>query len=830
MNPPIIRRGCDHLRSRARAWSSGAVVLLLVLAGGCGVRESRIQPPPGPEAPVRAAGRTGQPPAVPPMDWPAGASLMDAGGWNAKTPAMPPARIPGSGLRFTCPFAAAPAARAVWDLSFRGDLRDAAGFSIRFRSRDLSAAGNLFFYLRSGAGWYGTTFRPEGNGNWETLTVWKHACFQEGAPQGWGRIDALRISVTPAAARNAVFEIAEIRAIPGDPRAVILRNTAAPVRAGSPEARSLTDFPERLGAALVRAGIPPLLVDDPDVADGFLVRRGVKTVLLPYVISLPPESARAVQAHAAAGGAIGGFFAPPAFCASLLEFRTGPYVQAGAVPDGFSGLRMAAAETAAGAPAKVGQASWIIQDQRPASPRTRVAAVWEDGRGNATAHPALLVNPRGFWMSHVYLDNDPEAGSRLLLALLARQAPDLWKDAARRSVNRLDGLSRRGAGPGAERVAALREQAREMLDAGRFPQALALASETLREQDRAWLDSLQPLPGEVRGAWCHRPYGIAGWSWDQTVRTLKAGGFNTLYANLAWPGDAAYASRVLPVSSLVREKGDQLRQCAAACQRQDIRFHVWISCLNLGENVPAAWQAGLRRDGRLQVRRDGTVNPRWLCPSHPANRRLLTDAMRELALQDGVDGIHLDFIRYQDADHCFCETCHRQFEAWSGRRVARWPADLARDPSLQARWLEYRRNAVTGLVRDIAATVRAAAPRKKLSAAVFDNFGSSRDTLGQDTVAWCRNGWVDWVCPMDYRADTAGFGELVRRQQAALADTRAKVYPGIGVRKLRLSAADTAAQILATRNAGTGGFTVFEFNADEAKAIFPDLARGVTRP
>ncbi len=812
-----------------------SLALLILVLAGCGVREERVKPapPPPPDKAVaeRYVWERSTPPPPPPVETAAGVaagpSLCRRPGftWMPRSAATTVAPLAAGGWRVQCLFGKRPGERAYVDAALRQDLRDAAGFTLRFRCADTAAVNRFFLYFKSGEGWYGATFTPAGRGDWETITVWKHATFIEGPVQGWGRVDTIRISATPAASRDLAFEIADVRTIPGTPDAVILRNTGALGSCSATEARSLTDFTQRLGDALVRAGLRPISVDDADLAGGWLESRKAKILLLPYTVSMPPTTRDAVARHLAAGGAVGGFFNPPVWLADRLGIRTGPYVSATQIPGGFTAIRPRPG-TLNGAPDTVAQASWIIQEQQPASAETRAVAFWAGENGAATKYPAILLNPNGFWMSHVYLDNDPEAGARLFLALLSRWSPNLWRDAARTALARNTALEN-SAAPEAR---ALMTKAKAALEAGEYPQVITLADQARTAAGRTWLAALPALSGEVRGAWCHRPYGITGQNWEKTARDLQAAGFNTLYANLAWPGAAAYPSRVLPVSPLVKTNGDLLRQCADACARHGLNLHVWLACLNLGDSAPKDWGAALVRDGRCQVGRDGKTEPRWLCPAHPANRKLLIDAAAELASFRGLAGIHLDFIRYQDSNHCFCTLCRKEFEASIGRRIARWPADIETDAKLNARWLDYRRRTVTTLVRDLAAAVRARNPQLKLSAAVYDNFASARDSVAQDTVDWCRNGWLDWVCPMDYIVDTDQFEDRVRRQHDALAGTRARIYPGIGTRASRLTAVQTAEQILATRRQGTGGFTIFEYNADEARAIFPELARGPTRP
>ncbi|MFA4944592.1 MAG: family 10 glycosylhydrolase [Lentisphaeria bacterium] len=801
-----------------RRFLSLALPPLLLFLASCGAPPTPPPTPPGALPGMAGPGAAAE--AAHPLPLPAGRPLRSPQPWASRgaAPAPVPQRTAaGAGWRFTCPFGRG-GGRAVWDLPLAEDLRRGAALIFRFRGRDTAAVNRFFVYFKSGNGWYGTSFAPAGHGGWETVVLWKHASFIEGEPAGWGRIEALRISATPAAARDVTFEVADPRIVDGQPGAAILRNSGAPVRAGSSEARSLADFPARLGDALVRAGIWPLLLEDQDLADGFLARAGVRTVLLPYTISLPPAAEQALKAHLARGGRLGGFFKPPAFAAAALEFTPGRYVSATAVPDGFAGLRLRSGQLP-GAPVEVGQASWLIQDQRPASGRGRVLATWQNGRGGDTGFPAIILHPKGFWMSHVYLDNDRAAGSRLLLALLAQGEPELWAAAARDALLRLDTAPLPAAGRELRRRAETAFQRRD------YPAALALADQCRSRLQEARLAALPAAKGERRGAWCHRPYGIAGWSWEETVANLKRCGFDRLYANLAWPAAASYPSHVLPAAPEVRTKGDLLAQAAAACRKHDVELHVWISCLNLGESVTPAQLAALQRAGRLQVRRDGSVNPRWLCPTQAANRRLIVAAAQELAERGGIAGIHLDFIRYPDGDHCFCPACRQAFERMTGRRTRSWPP-AANDPA----WSEFRRRQIGSLVAEIHAAVRREDKRLALSAAVFDHPQNARAALGQDWADWCRQGWLDWVCPMNYTANPRHFAEMVRRQQAAIAGSKAHVYPGIGVRALRLSPLQAAEQILVTRELRTGGFTIFEYNADEARSVFPELAKGLTRP
>jgi uncharacterized lipoprotein YddW (UPF0748 family) len=238
--------------------------------------------------------------------------------------------------------------------------------------------------------------------------------------------------------------------------------------------------------------------------------------------------------------------------------------------------------------------------------------------------------------------------------------------------------------------------------------------------------------------------------------------------------------------------------------------------------------AKMAATNRTQVAYGGAAKPGWLCPSHPDNQALEIAAMVELA-KKGVDGVHFDYIRYPDGNHCFCKGCRARFEAMAGGTVTNWPAAVRQDERLKRLWQDFRTSNITVVVRAVSRRVRAEAPGVKLSAAVFTNAETSPANVGQDWVTWCKEGLLDFVCPMDYVESPALFrGQIVPQKRLV---GKVPVYPGIGLSTWRHDGRDAvrlAQQILAVREAGLDGFTVFNFDRRAEKAL-PLLHLGVTR-
>jgi uncharacterized lipoprotein YddW (UPF0748 family) len=204
-------------------------------------------------------------------------------------------------------------------------------------------------------------------------------------------------------------------------------------------------------------------------------------------------------------------------------------------------------------------------------------------------------------------------------------------------------------------------------------------------------------------------------------------------------------------------------------------------------------------EGRTQVRIDGKDG--WLCPSDPRNIKYEIDAMVELA-HKGVDGIHFDFIRYPTDKGCYCDMCRERFERAVGRKAAQWPDDVRKGGAMIDEWHSWR-------------------------VAVFQNPETTPAMLGQDWLDWCRKGYLDFVCPMNYVDSAALQRAATALQLRAVSGLPVKVYPGIGLSVFRKDGCDArrlSEQIAVVRACGAPGFTVFNFDG-RAEAALPLIPR-----
>ena len=675
-----------------------------------------------------------------------------------------------------------PMDRASVDIKFPKDLRRARGITFELTVSNAVDFSTFTCYMHSGGGWYYAGFAPGAEGVKTKVSIDKSKVNVEGRPDGWGSVDAVRISGWRGGTNDASFTVSDL-AVDSATSDVIVLQALSCLDRNPAERKSCTQFAARLADSLRAAGLDCHVVSDADLDDDML--GGIKLAMLPYNPQVPDAAIAALGRFSARGGKMFAAYNCDPRILSLLGISQVKWRKANP-PSGRFGGFVRNGKGLDGQPLFARQGSWATMVVKPSADASVVA--WWGDAGRPSDIPALVRIPRGIYMGHVWL-----------------------------------------GGVSGDSLALVKSFMQDMLPEKRAVMESAVAAAETRERDEvAWVKSIPPSANaEFRAFWCHSPLGLGGGrTWDESIAFLKKNGFNAMLANLAWGGSADYPSEVLPRTT---PDIDAFAACKAACLKHGVRFHVWKVCWNLGgKRAPSEFVERLKKEGRLQVSYGGK-DEAWLCPSHPANLKLETDAFVELA-RKGPHGIHFDYIRYPDRDHCFCAGCRERFERKYGA-VSAWPSGLRKDPVRAAQWTEFRKDAITALVRNVAKRVRAEAPGVEISAAVFENISTCPVSVGQDWPTWCVDGLLDFVCPMDYTDSTRVFSGLVERQMRAVANV--PIYPGIGLSSSGVSPEGrlrrVAEQIVEVRKAGCRGFTVFNFDS-AAEAVLPVLSQGPTAP
>ena len=255
-------------------------------------------------------------------------------------------------------------------------------------------------------------------------------------------------------------------------------------------------------------------------------------------------------------------------------------------------------------------------------------------------------------------------------------------------------------------------------------------------------------------------------------------------------GRPQYRSTLEPrAEALSSDDLDPLAHCVRAGAAVGVRVHAW-------GNVFFVWSSP---DGKLPESRDHLVHrhPEWLLrpggvryldpvggkdwegiyvdPTNAEARAHTVEVFTQIVREHRVEGFHYDYVRYPQVSYAASPDDHR---------------------------------AVTELVRVGAERLRAARPGLVISAAVFPDPDVARDWVLQRWPDWAREGWVDLVCPMAYREDTAEVGRLLAKARKAAPTTR--VWGGLMAYAGERSRLRD--QLRVARDAGCDGAILFAYD------------------
>ena len=499
-----------------------------------------------------------------------------------------------------------------------------------------------------------------------------------------------------------------------------------------------------------------------------------------------------------------------------------------------------------GIPDSLRQDSWNASV--PKLTDATVLAYWENAAGAVSGIPAVTINTNGVFIGHILTNVDRDRKQQLLLALTAKLLPDMKKalaqglmeqstrllsfstwDEARAFIIKtaethdrvLSGMVRVDA------VDRYLEGTLERMDEIPFGDLLLRADVIRKLIQETYFNvvSNRGVDDEFRGLWCHSAEGVPGMPWTDAIDALKQAGCNVLLPNMLWPGRAHYPSDVAPASPDVQAGGNPLAECLDACSQRGVELHLWKVCWNLLHASPA-FLAQMRTEQRLQQAADGREMP-WLCPSDPRNRDYELSAAVEAVKRYEVHGFHFDYIRYPGSQTCFCTGCRGRFAA-TGVNVTNWPGDVVVNGVHREAFAAWRCDQITTFVAQTSKALREARAGIKISAAVFPSWPSTCDSIGQDWATWAKEGYVDFLCPMNYVTEDAEARTLIAAQLAAV-DGAVPVYPGLGPSAKSLPPEQVVHQLDLVREAGAKGFVLFELDRDLVEVHLPALSAGATR-
>lgn len=338
---------------------------------------------------------------------------------------------------------------------------------------------------------------------------------------------------------------------------------------------------------------------------------------------------------------------------------------------------------------------------------------------------------------------------------------------------------------------------------------------------------------EVRGAW------VTSWESgfitpqevDATIVAAKKAGLNALFIEVRKFADAYYYSKIEPRDRDIPPGFDPLGYTIKKAHAEGMQVHAWVV-------VYRAWCGA--RSGPTDPNHVVNKHPDWvmlsdrgrnwagegiyLDPGVPEAREYIASVFEDIVKRYNVDGIQYDYVRYPGSRWGYSEAALKHYYADTGA--------TAPPPTNDSKWLAWRRDQVTALVKLCHDKIKAAAPNVVISASTICSGSSPKEwektspysSVLQDWYKWMKQGLIDVNIPMNYRTESKATQAKQYRDWIVASERWSggrPVYQGIFLDEN--TAPDALKQIDAERKAGQEGFVLFSFNAGKRRDSIVDV-------
>ena len=335
---------------------------------------------------------------------------------------------------------------------------------------------------------------------------------------------------------------------------------------------------------------------------------------------------------------------------------------------------------------------------------------------------------------------------------------------------------------------------------------------------------------------------------DDLINFASEKNINDLFVQVRGRGDALYKSQMIPRSQLLpSNEFDPLSYLLQNIKGKGIKVHAWVNVYLIWSNriMPIdkkhiiynnedwvdtieEWPLNINRQLN-RVSRNNEGEGVFLAPNHPEVSNYLVSVFKEIIDNYEIDGLHLDYIRYQDADYGRNPYAIAKFKKDVGRDPNPWFLEMERSNVASQRlignlkqWNNAKRSSITNLVKEIKKLINDTRPNIMLSAAVKPNLYVARERFLQEWDVWLAAGYVDWVVPMNYSPIMSDFSQNI----SVINDNFPKKYRDkiiMGIALYNQSSVDAAKKIKYSIEEKFVGISVFSYNQMKRNSDYSSL-------
>lgn len=245
-------------------------------------------------------------------------------------------------------------------------------------------------------------------------------------------------------------------------------------------------------------------------------------------------------------------------------------------------------------------------------------------------------------------------------------------------------------------------------------------------------------------------------------------------------GYVFYDSSIAPVAPGYAQF-DALADVIAEAHARDIQVRAWIPQFHdrAAFDHDPAWRMMALKDGQIVPFTGSNGSEYFVNPLHPDVQAYERSIIREIVANYDVDGVVLDWLRFDDYNMDLSDYTRQAYSAAYGYDPA--AIDFATDNAKRRQWNDWRTTRIGEYVRDVANDIDRLVPDLFTGVYILPPEFAE---VGQDAGKF--KDYVDFVSPMAYFADWGFDPDWVYNGTGILAQTRSKVgdkeiIPGLDV-------------------------------------------------
>ncbi|MEK7431583.1 MAG: family 10 glycosylhydrolase [Cyanobacteriota bacterium] len=310
---------------------------------------------------------------------------------------------------------------------------------------------------------------------------------------------------------------------------------------------------------------------------------------------------------------------------------------------------------------------------------------------------------------------------------------------------------------------------------------------------------------------------------------IKKANFNIIYPEVVRRGYSIYPNKITDIEDKFKKCDfDVFKYIVDESHRNNIEVYPWVWVFRVksplwGDSFLNKYPDLIAKKGKYSFE---DREPLFLSPSEPKARELMLSLISDIAKNYQIDGILLDYIRFDETlpDDILTK---KYFRDYYFQKYKREPANkivLGDNDFLEFQL--WRENQVTEMVKNIKTEIKINRPKAKVGVAVFRNESQTRLLKMQDWRYWYNKNYIDFICPMLYTDLPKELDNWIDTE-SDYNERKDFIYPSLGALRFnKNSDLYPLADLLHKRNVlGFNIFSLVHFGTES----FDELSEGIFR-